>query len=101
MKIPNVNIDGYQPQIDINLKYIDKNAVISIKDNGMGIKEENKSKVFSAFFTTKASSKSGSGIGSYVVKRMIVENHKGNIEFKSKYGYGTTFIITLPMGRNV
>jgi len=101
MKIPNVNIDGYQPQIDINLKYIDKNAVISIKDNGIGIKEENKSKVFSAFFTTKASSKSGSGIGSYVVKRMIVENHKGNIEFKSKYGYGTTFIITLPMGRNV
>lgn len=101
MKIPNIKVDDYKPLIDINLEYIDKNAVISIKDNGIGIKEENKSKVFSAFFTTKASSKSGSGIGSYVVKRMIVENHKGNIEFKSKYGYGTTFIITLPMGRNV
>ena len=101
MKIPNINVDDYMPQIDIKLEYVDKNAVITIKDNGIGIKEENKSKVFSAFFTTKASSKSGSGIGSYVVKRMIVENHKGNIEFKSKYGYGTTFIITLPMGKNI
>lgn len=101
IKIPNVDISDYKPKIDISLKYVDKKAIISIKDNGMGIKEENKSKIFSAFFTTKVSSKSGSGIGSYVVKRMIVENHKGNIDFKSKYGYGTTFIITLPMGKNI
>ena len=100
MKIPDIAIDNYKPQIFIRLRFIDKKAKITIQDNGIGIKEEDKGKVFSAFFTTKASSKSGSGIGSYVVKRMIVENHKGSIEFKSKYGYGTTFIITLPMGKN-
>ncbi|MFA6613779.1 MAG: ATP-binding protein, partial [Endomicrobiia bacterium] len=55
----------------------------------------------SAFFTTKPSSRSGSGIGSYVVKRMIVENHKGDISFRSQYGVGTTFVINLPMSKNV
>ena len=101
IKIPNIDVEDYKPNIIIRLEYVDKKAKISIEDNGIGIKDDNKSKIFSAFFTTKVSSKSGSGIGSYVVKRMIVENHKGNIEFKSKYGYGTTFTITLPMGKNI
>ena len=76
----------------------DKNKCqIIIKDNGIGIKPENKAKIFSAFFTTKPSSKSGSGIGSYVARRMIVEAHNGDISFESKYGEGTVFTITLPM----
>ena len=48
------------------------------------------------FFTTKASFKSGTGIGMYIVKRMIVENHKGKIWFESKHMKGTNIVIELP-----
>ncbi len=90
---------SFVPEIKVSLKYFkDKNKCqIIIKDNGIGIKPENKAKIFSAFFTTKPSSKSGSGIGSYVARRMIVEAHNGDISFESKYGEGTVFTITLPM----
>ncbi len=92
---------NFVPEIKITLQYVNKNARIYIKDNGIGIKAENQAKIFSAFFTTKPSSRSGSGIGSYVVKRMIVENHKGDISFRSQYGVGTTFVINLPMSKNI
>ena len=87
------------PEIKVSLKYfIERNKYqIIIKDNGIGIKPENRAKVFSAFFTTKPSSKSGSGIDSYVARRMIVEAHNGDISFESEYGEGTTFTITLPL----
>ena len=89
----------FDPEINVSLKYLDNKSKckIIIKDNGIGIKQENKVKIFSAFFTTKPSSKSGSGIGSYVARRMIVESHNGDISFESKYGEGTIFTITLPM----
>lgn len=93
---------NFEPEIKVSLKYLDnKNKYqIIIKDNGIGIKQENKVKIFSAFFTTKPSSKSGSGIGSYVARRMIVEFHNGDMFFESKYGEGTTFTITLPLAAN-
>ena len=91
--------EKFEPEINVSLKYLDNKSKcqIIIKDNGIGIKQENKVKIFSAFFTTKPSSKSGSSIGSYVARRMIVESHNGEISFDSKYGEGTTFFITLPM----
>ena len=103
MQNPLINdIDKAQPfvpEIKVSLRYLtDKNQYqIIIKDNGIGIKPENKAKIFSAFFTTKPSSKSGSGIGSYVARRMIVEAHDGDMSFESRYGEGTTFTITLPL----
>ena len=60
------------------------------------IKDEDKHKIFAPFFTTKTSYKSGSGIGVYVVKRIVEENHKGKIKFTSTYMKGTEFIIQLP-----
>nr|MCR4663133.1 HAMP domain-containing histidine kinase [Endomicrobiaceae bacterium] len=86
----------YVPQIDISLTYKNNKSVIKISDNGIGIKEENTGKIFIPFFTTKASFKSGTGIGMYIVKRMIVENHKGKIWFESEYMLGTDIIIELP-----
>lgn len=86
----------FVPEINISLTYKNNKAVIKISDNGIGIKEENTSKIFIPFFTTKASFKSGTGIGMYIVKRMIVENHKGKIWFESKYLLGTNIIIELP-----
>ncbi len=67
---------------------------IQIKDNGTGIDEELKEKIFDPYFTTK---KSGTGLGLAIVER-IVFDHNGNIWFESKKGYGTTFFIDLPIG---
>ena len=86
----------FEPFIQVSLEYSDTSAIISVTDNGIGIKPENKNKMFSPFFTTKQLDNSGTGIGSYVIKRMIEENHKGKISFKSEYGQGTTFKIVLP-----
>lgn len=91
---------NYVPLIKVYLNYlIDKKQII-IEDNGIGIKQINKQKIFSAFFTTKPSSKTVSGIGSYLAKKIICENHKGDMTFESEYGKGSKFIITLPVSKN-
>jgi len=87
----------HTPKIVFKLEEFPQYYLITISDNGIGIKDEDKGKIFAPFFTTKPSSKkSGSGIGMYVVRRIIEENHKGRIWFESKYLKGTTFYIQLP-----
>jgi nitrogen fixation/metabolism regulation signal transduction histidine kinase len=70
-----------------------KKARISIKDNGIGIKEEYLGRVFDPTFTTK---ESGSGIGLAIVNKIILE-HNGKIICNSEYRKGTEFIIDLPV----
>jgi signal transduction histidine kinase len=89
-------ITGYSPNIKFTHIEKDFTDVLIIEDNGIGIKETDKRKIFAPFFTTKSSYKSGSGIGAYVVKRMVEENHKGKIRFDSEYLKGTKFTIELP-----
>lgn len=89
--------EHYKPLISVELKHVDEKTIIAIKDNGIGIKDENKIKIFAPFFTTKSSYKSGTGIGLYIVKRMIEENHNGRMSFESRYGHGTKIIIELPV----
>ena len=67
---------------------------ISIQDNGVGIPEENLSKVFDPFFTTKPEGE-GTGLG-LSVSYGIVAQHRGRIDVQSKAGEGSTFIIKLP-----
>ena len=86
----------FNPNINISLTQKNNKTIIKISDNGVGIKEELAGKIFIPFFTTKASCKSGTGIGMYIVKRMIEENHKGKIWFESKYMVGTDITIELP-----
>lgn len=86
----------YKPKINLKISQSDTISVIKVSDNGMGMKEDTKKKIFAPFFTTKSSAISGSGIGMYVVRRMVEENHKGRIRFESEYGAGTTFTIELP-----
>ncbi|MFA5832932.1 MAG: ATP-binding protein [Bacteroidota bacterium] len=65
-----------------------------VSDNGDGIPEENISKIFSPFFTTKGEGK-GVGLGLAVVFG-IIEAHKGDIDVKSERNQGTTFTVALP-----
>ncbi|MDR1695724.1 MAG: hypothetical protein LBR69_03730 [Endomicrobium sp.] len=89
--------ETFKPVIKADLKYYEDKAVFSVADNGNGIKDENKVKIFAPFFTTKSSYKSGTGIGLYIVKRMIEENHGGKLSFESKVGQGTKIIFELPL----
>ena len=72
-----------------------KNAVIlKIKDNGVGIPEDNLRKIFDPFFSTKSFDE-GSGLGLFVVHK-IIEGLNGEIEVTSEIGKGTCFSIKLP-----
>jgi signal transduction histidine kinase len=66
---------------------------LSIGDTGMGIPEENLTKIFEPYFTTK---ETGSGLGLTLVFKIIRE-HRGEVSVKSKEGEGTCFTITLPV----
>ncbi|MDQ1350381.1 MAG: hypothetical protein QG657_682, partial [Acidobacteriota bacterium] len=70
-------------------------SVVEISDNGVGIPEEIKNKMFTPFFTTKGIGK-GTGQGLHFSYRIIVERYKGKLYFKSKVNEGTTFYIHLP-----
>lgn len=87
--------EDFHPGIVLKLTQNPNNSLIEVSDNGIGVKDEDKQKIFAPFFTTKSSYKSGTGIGMYVVKRLIEENHGGKVWFKTKYKEGTTFLIKL------
>ncbi|MDR2798425.1 MAG: PAS domain S-box protein [Treponema sp.] len=71
----------------------DGEIIIKVCDTGIGIPEENLSKIFEPYFTTK---ETGSGLGLTLAFKIIRE-HQGEITVKSKTGEGTCFIITLPI----
>ncbi len=73
----------------------DKQIHVSIKDNGYGIPQENLSKLFDAFYTTKEVGQ-GTGLGLSLSHDIVVQ-HGGSIAVKSKVGTGTEFIVSLPL----
>ncbi len=80
------------PKIVINVGTNNGDVVITVADNGSGVSEDNKDKVFEPKFTTKTS---GMGLGLAMVKN-IVETYKGSISFVSEKNKGTTFKVTFP-----
>jgi signal transduction histidine kinase len=72
-------------------------AVVRISDTGTGIRPEHVSRIFDPFFTTKGVGK-GTGLG-LSISYAIVKEHDGRIEVWSEVGRGSTFTITLPIGR--
>ncbi len=76
----------------------DNHIKVSIKDNGIGIPEQQKIGIFNKFFRAENALKTrtdGSGLGLFVAKS-IIEKHNGKIGFESKEGNGTTFYFTIP-----
>ena len=68
---------------------------IIVADNGVGIREEDRRRIFEPFFQAQGN-KPGTGIGLNIV-RNIVEQHHGSISVSSEPGRGSTFVVTLPM----
>ncbi len=84
--------DTENPKILVWVEEEENEVCISVSDNGIGIAEENKEKVFEPKFTTKSS---GMGLGLAMVKN-LVETYKGCISFTSEKSKGTTFKVRFP-----
>ncbi|MDE2008769.1 MAG: GAF domain-containing protein [Candidatus Omnitrophica bacterium] len=87
----------YQPTLIVRVFKEDGYVEIIFEDNGVGVKDEDMSKMFTPFFTTKLSSKKGTGLGLYVIRKIIEENHGGRVEMVSKYMHGTQMKLRLPI----
>jgi len=90
----NYRDDDKKSFINISSKFENGIAIITIEDNGMGVKDEFKSRVFDMFFTNAPSDK-GSGIGLYITKEAVLQLD-GKINLYSTYLKGTTMVVQLP-----
>lgn len=84
--------EGQVPKIVVTVNSTETDVTITVADNGIGVSEENKLKVFEPKFTTKTS---GMGLGLAMVKN-IVETYNGTIAFTSVKDIGTTFKVIFP-----
>ena len=86
-------------KIVISTEQDGSNVKIHIQDTGCGIAENNVDRIFDPFFTTKtAIHRPGLGL---LTSLGIAKNHKGNIDFHTEPGEGTTFTLTLPLKQTV
>jgi signal transduction histidine kinase len=97
----NIVINGVQAMPEggtmrLELRRDGDNAILTIRDQGQGIPEEIRDKVFNLYFTTK---KGGSGIGLAMAYR-VVQLHHGSLEFDSVPGEGTTFYLRFPLSES-
>ncbi|MDP8935715.1 MAG: PAS domain S-box protein [Cyanobacteriota bacterium] len=83
-------------QIRICTEVVGNIVEIKIADNGPGITEEVKQRIFDTFFTTKPIGK-GTGMGLSISYQIIVERHKGELNCTSELGKGTEFTIRIPI----
>jgi two-component system sensor histidine kinase VicK len=90
-------------EIRIKARQENDKVIISVKDNGIGIPDEDQKRIFERFYRVdKARSRElgGTGLGLSIAKQ-IIEEHKGNIILKSKYKEGTEVDIILPLNKDV
>jgi len=66
-----------------------------VRDNGIGMDAETQGKLFVPFFTLKATAVKGTGLGLYIIRKMI-DAHQGHIQLESVPGEGTVFSVFLP-----
>ncbi len=83
---------GSNGEVIVGTENAGAHMLVFIRDTGMGIAQENLSRLFEPFFTTK---KNGTGLGLAICQR-VIEEHRGKIEIHSEPGNGSAFIITLP-----
>jgi signal transduction histidine kinase len=88
--------DDYSPEICISVTADSEQFVITIADNGEGMTEEVKQRLFENFFTTKPIGQ-GTGLGMSITRDIIENKHGGKIAFTSELGKGTTFTFTIPI----
>ncbi len=86
---------AYQPTVTVSTRLLGDEVEIRVQDNGTGIPEAVKAKIFQPFFTTKPTGE-GTGLGLSLSYDIITKGHGGTLAVESTEGEGTTFIVTLP-----
>ncbi len=89
------NLRGYQPTVTVTTQRNETGIEIRIKDNGIGIPESIKAKIFQPFYTTKPTGQ-GTGLGLSLAYDIITKGHGGSLTVESIEGVGTEFTIILP-----
>jgi signal transduction histidine kinase len=87
--------DGYEPTILAATRDLGDAVEIVVRDNGTGVPEEVKAKMFNPFFTTKPAGE-GTGLGLSLSHDIVVKQHGGAIEVSTEPGAFTEFAIRLP-----
>jgi two-component system NtrC family sensor kinase len=85
--------DNYEPAVLVSTKKVGSNVLISVKDNGNGIPQKVKDKIFQPFFTTKPAGQ-GTGLG-LSLSYDIIKAHGGELKVETEEGKGSEFIIQL------
>ena len=88
--------DDYKPEVTIHVSKQENNCIIMIVDNGVGMTDEVKQKLFENFFTTKPVGE-GTGLGMNIVRDIIENKHHGKVTFESEEGQGASFTFTIPI----
>ncbi len=91
--------DDFEPTLRATTKDVGENVEIRIRDNGTGIPDEVKVKIFNPFFTTKPAGE-GTGLGLSMSHDIIVKQHGGKIDVETELGQFTEFRIVLPRTNN-
>jgi len=89
--------DDFTPILKVNTATSNGNVVIRIRDNGPGIPDDVKGKVFNPFFTTKPTGLGNTGLGLSISYDIIVQVHEGKLEVNTEPGEYTEFIISIPI----
>ena len=85
----------YQPEVTVSVSVEGDQLIISLADNGEGMTEEVKQRLFENFFTTKPIGQ-GTGLGMAITRDIVENKHGGKLSFESTQGQGTTFTLTIP-----
>lgn len=88
--------EAYEPAVDVRVWTEENHLMISFRDNGEGMTDEVKQRLFENFFTTKPIGQ-GTGLGMSITRDIIENKHGGKITFDSTLGEGTTFKFTIPV----
>jgi signal transduction histidine kinase len=83
-------------QITVKTQLSQSHAVIRIQDNGIGMTDAVKQKIFEHLFTTKGVGQ-GTGLGLAIARQIVVQKHSGTLEANSNLGEGTEFVISIPV----
>ncbi|WP_223816189.1 sensor histidine kinase [Adhaeribacter rhizoryzae] len=91
---------SYQPEVRVSTKKKNNYVEIKVRDNGNGIPEHVRQKIFQPFFTTKPTGQ-GTGLGLSLSYDIITKAHNGEINLQTEEGEFTEFTITLPVNVNI
>jgi signal transduction histidine kinase len=91
-----VLLNGYQPEIKVTTHQLNGTVEIKVRDNGTGIPDAVKNKIFQPFFTTKPTGE-GTGLGLSLSYDIITKGHAGDIRVETEEGEYTAFTILLPL----